>query len=150
MRIEKEDDPELDRVFEIMDEIVARVGPDYTYSKTTKMDGLRWPVNACWYLDDNGNCSCLIGHVMRAMGWTDDEIDIVEGSTPMTGIGYNNDEIPQLWRDKFRQATLFILNEVQMQQDIGLTWARSVEYGRSQRLAHSPVEITSLPPVVHE
>src|SRR6266403_896181 len=82
--ITEEDKPEVDKVLAIMDRLVSEVGPDYKYEKFIKPDVGEYA--ACWYLDNDENCSCIIGHVLKELDWSVEDIEKLEGSTPVTGV----------------------------------------------------------------
>lgn len=128
--ITEEDKPEIERVLGIMNGLVKKVGPDYRYQKFIKDNRTALP--ACWYLDNDENPSCIVGHVLIELGFTKEELEELEGSTPFTGILNMYKEVHlkavPIWK-RLRQATLHILQSVQTEQDHNYTWKEAVERG---------------------
>lgn len=123
----QEDLSEIELVLEFVESLVAERGTDY-YDHPFNKDGNDDLDIGCWYLDNDGACRCLVGHILREFGWTDEEINLVEGSTPKSGIEphtelyYIAPKAPELWARKFRQSTLYILATMQGVQDSGMPW----------------------------
>jgi len=130
--ITEEDKPEIERVLAIMDELVRKVGPDYVYEKFIKLDQ-KSQIASCWYLDNDGKCSCIIGHVLKELGWSMEDIAMVEGSTPSSGLSSHgmHPKASLFWK-RLRPNTLRILGIVQSGQDSyrPYTWKGAVESGR--------------------
>lgn len=138
IKIIEADKPELDRVFEILDWLVREHKPGYVYDKFIKLNyKTSYDHASCWYLDNDGNPSCIVGHVLKALGWTTEEIASIEGSIPTHGLP-GAQPLPKyedavvLWH-RLRPPTLQFLGMVQGLQDAGESWDEAVSYAHKTR-----------------
>lgn len=136
-KLDEDDLIELEQIFIILDRLLEEYGVDHVNNKSYKpISGM-----SCYYLDDDDCPNCIIGHVMVANNWTIDEIKKVEGSTPAVGLcsdeeHHQHDRIYELWRQKFRMNTLYIMSTIQRLQDLGWTWCVAIHGGKEKMIEH--------------
>jgi hypothetical protein len=116
-----------DKAVSLIREAIAEKGEDYVYEKID--DG-------CYYVH-GGQPSCLVGHVLVRAGVN---MDLLEAEGGLYDAhGYADALCGELEREGILTAgrrTIRLLNEVQYNQDRGVSWGAALESGLA--LAEQP------------
>jgi hypothetical protein len=97
-----------------LEAVISAKGADYVYEQ---IDG------SCRYLDDNGNPSCIIGHILVNAGADTDAISSFEGAAARSMFQHLG--INSTWK----LDTL--ITNVQAKQDAGYSWGYALEMGKA-------------------
>lgn len=125
----------LEETKELLDEIVAEVGADYTYEYPTYIGEYGTEVSAvgCVYTTPEGKPSCIVGallgkvspedlkrlHDYEWRGYDPDEISATYLMNPnVTGVYLG---------DYFEEEAFPMINSVQIRQDLGNPWGVAVD-----------------------
>lgn len=102
---------DADRALELMREVVVEFGEDYVYPA----GGFEENLASCVYVRD-GQCSCLVGHVLHRAGATLEQLQELDNAW--------DPEINRVEFDWLRltEDARHALTEAQDEQDQGHTW----------------------------
>lgn len=118
--------------------VVAEKGPEYVYK--------RFPIGqgyACYYWNHEAGCpSCLVGHVLAQLGFTNPPA-FIEGKSVEMAVDEHmanaarNAEAVAWWRERFTLNALRLLAVAQEAQDGLKTWGVALERAEAEyRILH--------------
>jgi len=97
--------------------IVQQKGPEFVYPRQKALGYI------CVYWDRQAGCaSCLVGHVLAQLGFTDPPPNIEGFSIASVILGEAGDEAEVYWRERFTVPALRLLAAAQDEQDGGESW----------------------------
>jgi hypothetical protein len=106
----------FDEAVELLDRAVAEKGEDYIYPRSAGEA-------ECLYVED-GQPSCIVGHVLFWKGLTLERIESIEG---MSAFALNDYD----WLDLDEKAEA-LLWKTQSRQDSGVPWGRAVAEAKAE------------------
>lgn len=101
------------RTLELLREVIAEKGEDFVYEPLVDENGL----STCRYLDQ-GQPSCLVGHVLYRAGISPAELAGVEDITP--------DSSSETWLGWGTPRAIDLLADVQEKQDRHVAWGEAL------------------------
>lgn len=114
------------KFIELAKKAVAKMGPDYIYRPPGGY--------GCVYFDEEGEPSCILGHIISDLGITSENVGNHNSKTCDKIIGSKNDSP---WRGKIMvhasPRVQVALRDLQRKQDMGVPWGRALE----EALKHS-------------